>query len=174
MFYWLSRIFRINTSSIYRGLLISSHLSLFFSSPLNNRWWPTCVWSRRGWTRVCLCSTKYLMWPTRFRMKLVSRVQSKTLWAVWEEGGRCDLTGVSEVKWKQWWNLLTCQTDKANTSHFLWPSMKFPLISSICAKGSTNIWGDQWSNYQRKREKFFFCFSVWICGREFHTATSLF
>lgn len=148
----------------------------FFSSPLNNRWWPTCVWSRRGWTRVCLCSTKYLMWPTRFRMKLVSRVQSKTLWAVWEEGGRCDLTGVSEVKWKQWWNLLTCQTDKANTSHFLWPSVKLFYIFYVFVQREAQICEETSGAIIRGREKcfFFFCFSVWICGGEFNTATPLF
>lgn len=44
----------------------------------SSRWWPTCGWSRRGWTRVCLCSTKSRMWLKRSRMKSVSRVESRT------------------------------------------------------------------------------------------------
>lgn len=69
------------------------------------RWWLTCEWSRRGWTRVCHCSTKCHMWPKRFRMKLVSPVQ-------WKIPGQLD-----EVRLKTAMEM--CQKE-VSTSHFLW------------------------------------------------------
>lgn len=44
-------------------------------------------------------------------------------------GGGTACCNKNEVKWKQWWNSHLCQTDKASTSHFLWPSVNLLFLS---------------------------------------------
>lgn len=150
-----------------------------------SRWWPICVWLRREWTRVYLCSTKYRMWPRRFRMKLVSHVLSEALGQL---GGGMVCCNNNEVKWKQWWNLHMCQT--ANTSHFpLCPRWIVFLISDASwqkavvslrkrkhrhkyrSRHSLSV--NQLSETETEREVVFFFFSVRICEGEFNAATLL-
>lgn len=103
------------------------------------RWWPTCVWSRRGWTRVYLCSTKYHTWPTRFRMKLVSRVLSEAPPPP-PPGPAFECCNKNEVKWKQWWNSHMCRTDIKPAHRIFFStsvnlfSFFHPCFSSLCKR----------------------------------------
>lgn len=59
------------------GRLLFCWLTASFFCLPDVRWWRTCGWSRSGWTRVCLCSTKFPTWPRSCRMKSVSHWRMK-------------------------------------------------------------------------------------------------